>query len=65
MWNANQSFHVSSATDATNVDSPVTALGCQTKKRIRLRNAPVVRLRLVVHLIYERSRIGTEAAESG
>jgi hypothetical protein len=35
------------------------------KKCIRLSNAPVVRLRLVLNLSDERSGISTEAAESG
>ncbi|MFY9938560.1 MAG: hypothetical protein WAK33_16895 [Silvibacterium sp.] len=39
--------------------------GVPPLKSIRLRNAPVVRLRLVLHLSYERSGISTEAAESG
>ena len=34
-------------------------------QRIRQSNAPVVRLRLVLHLSYERSGISTDAAESG
>jgi hypothetical protein len=34
-------------------------------ERIRLSNAPVVRLRLVLNLSDERSGISTEAAESG
>jgi hypothetical protein len=34
-------------------------------KRIRLSNAPVLRLCLVLHLSDERSGISTEAAESG
>jgi hypothetical protein len=47
------------------VADTIAATPLELTKGIRLSNAPVVRLRLVLNLSDERSGISTEAAESG